>query len=176
MSDNFNDVGEFHSKFGLRRVLEVFPPGPPQLSEEELEQLLDFRRIFLEEELAEFTTAMSGMDFVEMADALVDLVYVAMGTAHLLGLPWHELWDEVQATNMAKKRAAANGADSKRGSSWDVVKPEGWQPPDIRGILYKHGFDVGCQVHGIRHCTICLYDRGGEIWTDSASQGPSDVH
>jgi predicted HAD superfamily Cof-like phosphohydrolase len=77
-----------------------------------------------------------------MADALIDLVYVAMGTAHLLGLPWEALWNEVQIANMRKVRAAADASDSKRGSAFDVVKPPGWQPPNIKRILENYGWTV----------------------------------
>ena len=38
-------------------------------------------------------------------DALIDLTYVAMGTAYMMGLPWQDLWDEVQRANMSKVRA-----------------------------------------------------------------------
>lgn len=53
-----------------------------------------------------------------------------------LGLPWHDLFDEVQRANITKERAT--GTDdprSKRGSAWDIVKPEGWTPPDIPGVF-----------------------------------------
>lgn len=144
---NFNDVGEFHEKFGLPRVEErrnyagEYPnePGPREVDPE----LLAFRVKFLQEELAEFMQGIEeGVDHVQMADALVDLVYVAMGTAHLLGYPWERLWADVQAANMRKVRAASDGSDSKRGSAWDVVKPPGWQPPMTQYILRAFGFDV----------------------------------
>lgn len=146
---NINDVGAFHEKFGLPRVGRycslcdqthdfdpAVQPGPREVPDE----LLDFRGKFLDEELAEFYKGMADEDIAQMADALVDLVYVAMGTAHLLGLPWEELWDDVQRANMAKVRAASDGSDSKRGSAWDVVKPEGWVPPDTWRVLERHGW------------------------------------
>ena len=52
----------------------------------------------------------------------------------MMGLPWPQLWDEVQRANMAKERAKHAG-ESKRGSALDVVKPEGWVPPDVAGAL-----------------------------------------
>lgn len=127
---NFDDVGNFHEKFGLRSVTHNGPnPDMPELG------LVEFRIAFLTEELKEFTDAYDEENMAGMADALIDLVYVAMGTAHLMGLPWQELWDEVQQANMAKVRAAADGSNSLRGSPFDVVKPPGWEPPDIAGIL-----------------------------------------
>lgn len=133
------DVGEFHEKFGLQNT-NYEGAGPTGL---ELDPtLLKFRRDFLLEELDEFAVSMHNNDLPGMADALVDIVYVALGTAHLLGLPWQTLWDDVQRANMAKERAAADGSNSVRNSPWDVVKPEGWVGPETAQILRDYGFDV----------------------------------
>jgi len=107
MSDFFKDVGDFHAKFGLDHVMcnreeTCASPGPDprQISAE----LREFRLIFLEEELRELREAYTAEDLPGIADALVDLVYVALGTAHLHGFPFDELWAEVQRANMAKER------------------------------------------------------------------------
>ncbi len=128
--NNFDDVGDFHEKFDLDNVthrgagLRMMPPD-----------LMNFRIKFLHEELKEFEDAWVDGDVPKMFDALLDLVYVAMGTAHLLGLPWQRGWDEVQRANMTKVRATADGSDSKRSSPWDVVKPPGWTPPDLDTVI-----------------------------------------
>lgn len=41
---------------------------------------------------------------------------------------WDILWADVQRANMQKERVL-KAEDSKRGSTWDVRKPEGWIPP-----------------------------------------------
>lgn len=132
---NFDDVGDFHRKFNIRSVSH---DGPGKIRWDA--DMLDFRVKFMEEELDEFNDAVADEDHAKMFDALIDLVYVAMGTAHLLGYPWQEGWDRVQEANMKKVRAAADGSDSVRKSSMDVVKPPGWSPPDIGGLLDDHGF------------------------------------
>ena len=127
----FEDVLSFHAKFNLPRG------GSPRTFDEET---FNFRLEFLHEELDEFHKAFAEGNLPGMADALVDLVYVALGTAAMMGIPFDECWREVQAANMRKVRA--NGADderSKRKNSLDVVKPEGWKPPDIAGVLLKAG-------------------------------------
>lgn len=134
---NFEDVGRFHRKFGLDNA-ETNGSGPREWDQ----HMIDFRTEFLKEELIEFMVAEEQRDHARMFDALLDLVYVALGTAHLLGYPWQEGWNEVQAANMSKLRAAADGSDSKRGSSLDVVKPEGWTDPDIANVLRLHGFEI----------------------------------
>lgn len=137
----FNDVGEFHERFDLPRVrdngLAIYGDvGPHEWDE----ALVRFRTRFLEEELLEFREGVAERDHEKMFDALIDLVYVAMGTAHMLGYPWREGWDEVQRANLQKVRGALDGSDSKRASRWDVVKPDGWQPPDLETILKRYGF------------------------------------
>lgn len=136
---NYADVGNFHLKFGLP----AFEVGPDtDNTHEEYKEMLRFRFRFLLEELEEFAVGADKNDHAQMFDALLDLVYVALGTAHLLGYPWQDGWNLVQKANMAKMRAS--GADdplSKRKNSLDVVKPEGWIPPDISGLLKKYGFE-----------------------------------
>ena len=58
----------------------------------------------------------------------------------VLAAAWEAGWDEVQRANMAKVRAAEDGSDSKRGSSWDVVKPDGWRDPDLEAVLQRMGW------------------------------------
>lgn len=137
VTTNFADVGAFHKKFNLPYVDadDGCCPGPYPVTRD----LIDFRVRFLMEELTEFMTGVDRGNIVEMADALVDLVYVALGTAHLLGLPWQDLWDEVQQSNMAKERASSADVSSRK-SAWDVIKPEGWEPPNLVSVLRKHGW------------------------------------
>jgi predicted HAD superfamily Cof-like phosphohydrolase len=129
---NFDDVGHFHEKFGLDNTTH-HAPGPRMVTDE----TIVFRTKFMYEELKEFQEAMVENDMPGAFDALLDLVYVAMGTAHLFGFPWQEGWDAVQTANMQKVRATT-AEESKRGSTLDVVKPMGWTPPDIAAILEQY--------------------------------------
>jgi predicted HAD superfamily Cof-like phosphohydrolase len=79
-------------------------------------------------------------DLGEQADALVDLVYVAKGTAIMLGLPWDMLWDDVQRANMAKVHGIG-----KRGHLMDAIKPAGWEPPITDEILKSAGYREGVE-------------------------------
>lgn len=135
-ANNFADVGAFHRRFNLPRVDETHSPGPRPWDD----ALLEFRTRFLHEELKEFEDGVATHDHAKMADSLIDLTYVAMGSAHVLGYPWPPLWNEVQAANLRKVRAAKDGSDSARGSGFDVVKPYGWYGPDIHGVLKRYGF------------------------------------
>ncbi len=92
---------------------------------------------FLAEELDELVVAAANHDLAAIADALVDIVYVAKGAALILGLPWVELWDEVQRSNMLKTRGLAGGATGYKDA---VLKPAGWTPPNLAAVLERHGW------------------------------------
>lgn len=135
MTTNFGDVGDFHRKFDLPTSDEN--PGPRPIDD----LFTEFRIKFMHEELEEFEEGWHEGDHAKMFDALMDLVYVAMGTAHAAGYPWEQGWAKVQAANMTKVRAAKDGSDSKRGSSFDVVKPPDFRPPDIASLLASYGWE-----------------------------------
>ena len=123
------DVAEFMLKFGHARPHWLRKPGHVTKA-----KLLE-RLAMMREELREFEDAVESQSLPDLADALVDLVYFAKGTANLMGLPWQSLWDEVHKANMAKERGT-----TKRGFKVDAVKPEGWQPPDLLRILHIFGY------------------------------------
>ena len=121
---NFDDVAACYRKFGLGYE------GPPRELDDKTSA---FRIKFLREELEEYERAVESGDVPGQFDALVDLVYVALGTALLHGFPWKEGWDEVQRANISKERSET----SKRGTGPDLIKPPGWQAPNIEGVLAR---------------------------------------
>jgi predicted HAD superfamily Cof-like phosphohydrolase len=137
MTNVFKDVRDFNKKFGLPYAGEDQWRDPPRLLSDDV---FKYRLAFLQEEIQELVEAQANGDLEGAADALADLVYVAVGTAHLMRVPLDEVWQEVQRSNMEKVRAdGAGDPRSTRGHALDVVKPEGWQPPDIAGVLRRHG-------------------------------------
>lgn len=123
--DLFKDIKEFHEKFSLTYT------GKPQTLSNELRH---FRIDFMDEEVAEYATAAYEGNLHDQLDALVDLVYVALGTAYMQGFDFNEAWRRVHAANMQKVRASTL-TDSKRRSIYDVVKPVGWVPPDLSDLV-----------------------------------------
>jgi predicted HAD superfamily Cof-like phosphohydrolase len=138
--DPVADIEEFHKKFEL-----TYEGKPRTLPKD----LVKFRQNFLNEELAEYeASANKFQEYLDIfhaysqtpdpnvinhalelqLDALVDLVYVALGTAYLHGFNFKEAWRRVHAANMQKVRAT-KASESQRNSTHDVVKPPGWQPP-----------------------------------------------
>ena len=141
------DVWDFQEKFG-----QLLHDVPVKLTQRKLKE----RAECMLEELLEFMAA-AGLrlanvkgahsvqtveiiegyqqDLPEQADALVDLVYFTIGTANMLGLPWQELWGDVQRANMSKERGVG-----KRGHLVDCIKPDGWVPPKTLEILVAAGY------------------------------------
>lgn len=125
MVDFVQDIIDFQTKF------ELVYRGPPRNLPEDLSM---FRSRFMNEELMEYCEAAGAENKEEQLDALVDLLYVAFGTAHLHGFDIRTAWTRVHEANMKKVRALRE-EDSKRGSAYDVVKPQGWKAPDLSDLV-----------------------------------------
>lgn len=151
--DPVQDIEDFHRKFGQHYG------GLPRLLPT---ALADFRYEFLWEELSEYNESQDdGQRFLGQGDlagvqqelevqldSLVDLVYVALGTAHLQGFNFREAWRRVHAANMKKVRAQVGGVDTEnvkdsgRPKQFDVVKPEGWESPCHKDLVENHAHQV----------------------------------
>lgn len=120
------DIRAFRAKFGM--------PNHPKPTLDD--GILEERLIYLQEEMDELQAAMASRDFIEVCDALVDMVYIIKGTVAAIGLAssWPRMWAEVHRSNMDKE-LCTTAAMSKRGLVNDVFKPDGWTAPDIAGAL-----------------------------------------
>lgn len=67
-------------------------------------------------------------NWVEMIDALCDLLYVTIGGAVAMGLDLTEMFEEVHRSNMQK----LGGKTNEFGKT---EKPRGWKPPNLRAML-----------------------------------------
>lgn len=110
------DVEAFH------RALDIPVHVTPAIRRPEL------RAALIEEEARETVDAIRAGDLVEAIDGLCDLLCVVYGAAAEFGINLAPFWDEVHRTNMAKRGGPVR-EDGKR------LKPEGWQPPNIAGLL-----------------------------------------
>lgn len=145
---HYHDLVEFHNKFRRDPLSLGFSPTSHEL----LDDFQQFRGKFLLEELMEYFDAVGlslrwgsetgfhvvrsegDFDPAKAFDALIDLVYVAIGTAHTHQFPWDEGWRRVHEANM-KKVGAKSANESQRGHALDIVKPAGWKPPDLTDLL-----------------------------------------
>ena len=90
---NFNKVRIFMRTFGQ----EV--KNKPSFSTDKINKL---RIDLIKEELDELKEAMDNKDFLEVADALTDILYVTYGAGHAFGINLDKCFDEVQNSNMSK--------------------------------------------------------------------------
>jgi len=125
----FNDVLKF-MKIGHPENIRDTPANPS-------DDVFALCRTLIKEEVGETLDAMGSGDIVEVADGIADSIYVLVYTAHCYGIPINEVWAEVQRTNMAK---FPGGVVTRRPSDGKIMKPEGWEPPDIKDILEAHGY------------------------------------
>lgn len=115
MKKEWEDVREFHHKFG-----HPCPAEPRQLDKKRALS----RAKWMNEEVAEFLIA---DDIYDQADAMIDLLYFALGTLVEMGLEPDELFAIVQKANMDK--LWADGKPHYNPKDGKVIKPEGWEDP-----------------------------------------------
>ena len=130
MSRNpIEDLVEIHAKMGLGPIMQA-------MSNKKLLQFLDFRVLFLYEEVKESKDSNKAG---EVVDAMIDIAYVAFGTLEAFGVDVQKAWDLVHAKNMLKEPGSNPTRPNKFGFP-DMIKPEGWTPPnhnDNVGLLGK---------------------------------------
>jgi len=118
------------------------------------ERLTALRAGLLLEEVGELLAALSQGDAVEVADACADIEYINIGNALTWGIPLTEVFAEVHVHNMAKfsfchclsgdgpescPECAGTGLIRLVDAYGKVIKPPGWQPPDIAEVLKQYG-------------------------------------
>ena len=100
------------------------------------EELIELRIKLLTEEVQEYAEAARAGDLVEVLDALADIGYILAGTIINHGMQgiYDDVFNEVHRSNMAK---LVDGKVLRR-EDGKVLKPEGWQPPQLAQFLPKN--------------------------------------
>lgn len=123
MKKQLDQIAEFNKAFEINENTE--PAN---------EQYEGFKRKnLMQEELDEYLCALHTEDTKEIIDAVIDMQYIILGIVRLHGLQsiFENLFDEVHRTNMAKLH---NGKIVKNDQN-KVIKPKGWQPPELVDII-----------------------------------------
>ncbi|MDR1539097.1 MAG: hypothetical protein LBU32_14095 [Clostridiales bacterium] len=107
-------VREFHRKFG-----HPAPAEPIMIARERAEK----RHSWMLEEINEFLDART---IADQADAMIDLIYFALGTLVEMGVKPEELFDIVHNANMQKLWEDGKPRWNKDGKT---IKPAGWKDP-----------------------------------------------
>ena len=115
---------EFNNAFEIPKM------DSPGLSNDEL---IELRIKLLKEEVEEYAEAARSGDLVEVLDALADIGYILAGTIINHGMQhiYDDAFNEVHRSNMAK---LVDGKVLRR-EDGKVMKPEGWQPPNLAQFL-----------------------------------------
>ena len=122
-STNFELAGDFMNAFGQEVLTEPTCPSP---------ELAKLRLELIREEVEELNVGIEGMDIVEIADALTDILYVVYGAGHAFGIDLDECYQEVHRSNMSKL-----GEDGKPIYREDgkVLKGPNYFHPNLEDIL-----------------------------------------
>ena len=115
INEEFRQVKEFHKAFNC-----PYRETPGLLSDGEAKR----RAGFMLEEIREFTEA---DNIYDQADAMIDLIYFALGTLVEMGVKPKNLFDIVHNANMGK--LWEDGRPRHREDDRKVIKPENWQDP-----------------------------------------------
>ncbi len=118
-------VQEFHQKYGA-----PWSSRPKMIGVKD--RMRRARLIFTE--AAEFIEAADKSDFVEMVDALADILVVTYGTAVEMGVDLEPVFAEVHRSNMSKDGGMDVGGK--------ILKGPSFSPPDIVGELRRQGYEA----------------------------------
>ena len=120
---NFEKVKNFMEIFGQ----EV--KNKPSFSTDKINKL---RYDLIKEELDELKVALDNKDFLEVADALTDILYVTYGAGHAFGIDLDKCFQEVQSSNMSKLDENGKPIYNENGK---VMKGPRYFKPDLKKIL-----------------------------------------
>jgi phosphoribosyl-ATP pyrophosphohydrolase len=93
---------------------------------------VSLRNKLLREETEELCKAQDEGELPHIAKEIADVIFVALGVAVTYGIDMQPVWGLVHASNMAKEGGHTR-TDGK------VLKPDGWQPPDIQAEIDRQG-------------------------------------
>lgn len=129
---NADRIREFHAAINQEPMAER--PTMPTL------ELLKLRQKLVDEEYKEVMEAFRGLeeelregkegDLTALVHELTDLLYVTYGAILTFGVDADAVFDEVHRANM-RKVSGPRRPDGKQ------LKPSGWQPADVRGIIER---------------------------------------
>lgn len=133
LNDIWRVVRDFHLAFGLPTT------EPPQLL---ATPRTGERSKWMREELHEFESAAT---IPEQADAMVDLIYLAIGTLVEMGVPPGRVFELVHSSNLGKRWADGTVRLDREGK---VLKPPAWSSPNVEIEAYVRQLSGGTATSG----------------------------
>lgn len=122
-------IGDIMNPFAQQRV---FMEACDQTVREYNEKQFDLYRTLIDEEVQELKDAKTQL---EQLDALLDIIVVSIGAIHSMGADAEGAWTEVINSNYAKIDWSTKKVRKREDGK--VLKPEGWQPPQLEKFLKK---------------------------------------
>lgn len=127
MNKEWEEVKLFHEKFN-----HPVSQYPKKMDVERAKK----RYNWMLEEINEFMEAVEQEDLVEEADAMIDVIYFALGTLVEMGIKPDELFEIVQHANMSKlwEDGKPHYADDGK-----TIKPITWEDPHskLKAVIEK---------------------------------------
>ena len=141
MASNFEKVVDFNTQYGVLKSKELKPlPDIIELDPVTVERCLKLIR----EEMAELEKAVKDNDYVEMVDALADILYVTYGAGCRIGIDMDKVFTLVHDNNMSKlcktEEEAQRSVDDyeKRKDETGYTTPAYRKAPDdIHWVVYN---------------------------------------
>ena len=126
MQKQILQVVKFQEAFGIQG------PEQPKMLKKTRARL---RQVLLEEEVRELSEANNLLD---VADAICDIMFITLGTAHEYGLTdrLEILFDEVTRSNMSKLDRVTGKAIFREDGK--ILKPETYSEPKLRPIIERN--------------------------------------
>lgn len=84
----------------------------------------------------EFQIGSNPCDMIEVADGCADISVVTIGTLSAFGISDLNLFEQVDASNLAKFAPGCYKRDDGK-----LMKPPDWKKPDIEGVLIGQGYN-----------------------------------
>ena len=130
MTSNYNKVQDFNKSFGMKRheshQLNLFTSDP---------DLVKLRLDLITEEVSELQDAVKNHDFVEVRDALADILYVVYGMQDAFGINGDSDFSIVHDSNMSKLCSSEEEA-IKTVESYEEKYKNGTSPYDTPYYYY----------------------------------------
>lgn len=128
MNRQIKQVAQFNKSFKVKMPKGISMPD---------NDTLEMRQRILQEEIDELNAAQKSKNIVEVADAIIDCMYILIGTAEAFGLSQllEPMFDEVHRSNMSKLDAKGKPIYREDGK---VLKGVNYTRPQLDRIIYEH--------------------------------------
>lgn len=121
----YDMVKEFHNIYGSYISKESKFPS---------QKVRELRKNLLDEEYNEYLKAEETNNYIEVCDALGDMLYIIYGTALSYGIPIDEVFEEIHKSNMSKLDENGNPIYREDGK---ILKGKNYFRPNIAKIISK---------------------------------------